>query len=70
VENVITIGDWIKAQRQRQNLTPGHVALKMGIATVLIQSWENGISQPHFWQIGFLASVFGAIPIHQPTQIQ
>lgn len=59
VESVKTIGDWIKAQRQQKNLTPGHVAAKMGIAHALVLDWESDASEPDNQQRASLAGIFG-----------
>ncbi|HEV2695672.1 MAG TPA: helix-turn-helix transcriptional regulator [Verrucomicrobiae bacterium] len=59
VESAKTLGDWIKAQREQKNLTSGHVALKMGIAQVLVLSWETNASQPDSQQWASLARAFG-----------
>jgi DNA-binding transcriptional regulator YiaG len=42
-----------------KNLMPGHVAAKMGIATALVHSWENGASQPDNRQLEVLANLLG-----------
>ena len=42
-----TVGDWLKIKRPAKNLTPGHVAEKMGIAASVILAWEGGISTPN-----------------------
>jgi len=42
-----------------KNLMPGHVAAKMGIATALVRSWENGASQPDNRQVEVLANLLG-----------
>jgi ribosome-binding protein aMBF1 (putative translation factor) len=42
-----------------KNLTPGHLAAKMGIATCLVHSWENGAVQPDNRQLEVLASLLG-----------
>ena len=42
-----------------KNLTPGHLAAKMGIATALVRSWESGGSQPDSKQLQDLAKMFG-----------
>ena len=55
--NIKTAGDWLKVKRMERNLTPGHVAAKMGIATSLICSWESGTRQPDSQQLKILASV-------------
>ncbi|MBW8864570.1 MAG: helix-turn-helix transcriptional regulator [Verrucomicrobia bacterium] len=69
MDSVKTIGDWIKANRQQKNLTPGHVASKMGIAHALVLSWENNASVPDSQQWASLARVFGlgvdALVLHQ-----
>jgi len=51
--------DWIQVKRREKNLTRCHLALKMGIATALIQSWEDGTSQPNGQQLEILSSVLG-----------
>src|ERR1035437_6063741 len=55
--NVKTAGDWLKVKRLEKNLTPGHVAAKMGIATSLVGAWENSTQQPENQQLKVLASV-------------
>ena len=57
--SIRTIGDWIQAKRMEKNLTPGHLATKMGIATTLIRSWENGTSRPDNRQLEVLANLLG-----------
>jgi ribosome-binding protein aMBF1 (putative translation factor) len=54
--SIQTIGDWIQVKRHEKNLTPGHLAAKMGIATALIRSWENGTSWPDNQQLMALAN--------------
>jgi len=55
--NVKTAGDWLKVKRLEKNLTPGHVALKMGIAASLVCSWESGSRQPDTHQLKILATI-------------
>jgi len=57
--NIKTIGDWIQVKRVEKNLTPGHLAAKMGIATSLVRSWEDGTSQPDSRQLKVLTSLLG-----------
>jgi ribosome-binding protein aMBF1 (putative translation factor) len=57
--SIQTIGDWIQVKRMEKNLTPYHLAAKMGIATALIRSWENGDGQPDKQQLMALASHLG-----------
>jgi transcriptional regulator with XRE-family HTH domain len=63
--NIQTIADWIKVKRKEKNLTPGHLAEKMGIATSLVRSWEDGSSQPDSKQLQDLASYLG-VPSQLP----
>jgi ribosome-binding protein aMBF1 (putative translation factor) len=58
-ESIKTIGNWIQVKRREKNLTRCHLSLKMGIATALVQSWENGIQQPDGQQLEDLAYVLG-----------
>jgi transcriptional regulator with XRE-family HTH domain len=55
--NVKTLSDWLKVKRLEKNLTPGHVAAKMGIATSLVCSWESSTRQPDGQQLKILSSV-------------
>ena len=57
-----TLGGWIQAKRIERNLTPGHLAAKMGIAQAVVRSWEKGISQPDSLQLPVLESILGALP--------
>jgi ribosome-binding protein aMBF1 (putative translation factor) len=55
--NINTLGDLIQVKRMEKNLSPGHLAAKMGIATALICSWEDGTSQPDNQQLAVLAKL-------------
>jgi ribosome-binding protein aMBF1 (putative translation factor) len=57
--SIKTIGDLIQVKRHEKNLTPGHLALKMGIATSLVHSWEDGTAQPDNRQLKTLAGILG-----------
>ena len=65
--SIKTIGDWIKVKRLEKNITSGHVALKMGIATSVVLSWEDGSAQPNDWQLKFLRDFLG---FDYPTFLQ
>ena len=62
--SIKTIGDWIQVNRIAKNFRPGHLALKMGIATDLVQSWEDGSTKPNEQQLKILTGIFGA-KIHE-----
>ena len=57
--NVKSLGDWLKVKRIDKNLTPHHVAEKMGIASGLVILWETGISLPDSQQMTDLAATLG-----------
>jgi ribosome-binding protein aMBF1 (putative translation factor) len=57
--SIKTVGNWIQVKRQEKNLTPGHLALKMGIATALVRSWEDDTIQPDNQQLEVLANLLG-----------
>jgi len=57
-ESIKSLGDWTQVKRHEKNLTPGHLAAKMGIATSLLLSWEDGDSQPDGQQMKGLVSLF------------
>jgi DNA-binding transcriptional regulator YiaG len=57
--NVKTICNSIKIKRLTKNLTPGHVARRMGIAATVIYSWEDGTATPNDWQMELLAKMLG-----------
>jgi ribosome-binding protein aMBF1 (putative translation factor) len=57
--SIQTIGYWIQVKRHEKNLTPGHLAAKMGIATALVRSWEDGIAQADNQQLKVLADILG-----------
>jgi DNA-binding transcriptional regulator YiaG len=42
--------------------TPCHLAAKMGIATALVQSWEDGTSQPNERQLNVLTDILEFAP--------
>ena len=60
--NLQSISDLIRVSRQAKNLTPGHLALKMGIAASVVLSWEDGSIRPNDWQMERLAKIFGLDP--------
>jgi ribosome-binding protein aMBF1 (putative translation factor) len=66
--SIKTIGDLIQVKRHEKNLTLGHLAAKMGIATALVRSWEDGKSQPDSQQMKALASLFGYGADFDPTK--
>ena len=67
-ESIKSLGDWIQVKRHEKNLTPGHLAAKMGIATSSVLSWEDGNSQPDGQQMKALASHLGCAADFDPAK--
>jgi ribosome-binding protein aMBF1 (putative translation factor) len=57
--SIKTIGDLIQVKRIEKNLSPCHLAAKMGIATALVRSWEDGTTQPNNRQLEVLENLLG-----------
>ena len=67
-ESIKTIGDLIQVKRHEKNLTPGHLAAKMGIATALVRSWEQDAAKPDHQQSKVLANLLGFDACSDPTK--
>jgi DNA-binding transcriptional regulator YiaG len=63
--NIETIGDWLRAKRIEKNLTPGHMAVKMGNAQSLVRSWECVAKEPNQQQLVVLRDLLDAKPFWQ-----
>ena len=61
-QSIKTIGDWICSNRIGKNLSPCHLAAKMGITGALIYALEVGKSRPGEEQIKLLAKILGEEP--------
>jgi ribosome-binding protein aMBF1 (putative translation factor) len=57
--SIKTLGDWIQVKRQEKNLSHYHLAAKIGVATALVRSWEDGTTQPDKRQLEILADILG-----------
>jgi DNA-binding transcriptional regulator YiaG len=57
VANAKTLGRWIKAKREAKNLTPSHLAAKMGIAAAVVYSWEDDTHPPDSPQLADLSHI-------------
>jgi len=65
--SIKTLGDLIQDKRIEKNLTPGHLAAKMGIATALFRLWEDGTIQPENRQLEMLARLLGFCALDNST---
>jgi DNA-binding transcriptional regulator YiaG len=55
--------DLIRIKRQAKNLTPGHLALKMGIEASMVCSWEDGSAHPNDWQLPLMSIMLVRWPV-------
>jgi hypothetical protein len=55
VANAKSLGDWIRIRREAKNLTPSHLASKMGIAAAVVYSWEDNTHRPDCQQLADLS---------------
>jgi len=62
-DSVKTIGDWIQVKRIEKNLSVYHLSEKMGIASALVHTWEDGTSQPDSRQLEVLTNILGLDPV-------
>ena len=65
IQNVKTMPEWIRLNRQSKNLSPGQLGAKMGITHLVIRSWESGHSRPTDNQITSMECIFGVAALHQ-----
>jgi transcriptional regulator with XRE-family HTH domain len=59
VANAKSLGDWIRIRREARNLTPSHLAMKMGIAAAVVYSWEDNTHPPDSQQLADLSTLLG-----------
>jgi len=67
-DSVKTVGDWIRVKRIGKNLSAHHLAVKMGIATALIRSWESETGRPDNRQLKTLANILECDPVLDPLK--
>jgi ribosome-binding protein aMBF1 (putative translation factor) len=65
--SIKTIGGWIRDKRNEKNLTPGHLAKKMGIAAAVVLSWESDAERPNGLQCQLLERFLGLDSRLKPT---
>jgi ribosome-binding protein aMBF1 (putative translation factor) len=57
VANAKSLGDLIRIRREVKNLTPSHLAAKMGIAASVVYSWEENTHRPDCQQLADLSYI-------------
>jgi len=57
--NGMSVSAWIRASRVRLNMSPYHLAFKMGITSNLIVAWEEGKIEPDAHHMAVLEKILG-----------
>jgi ribosome-binding protein aMBF1 (putative translation factor) len=58
--SVKTMGDWIQLKLREHGMSPYHLALKMGIATSVVNAWKVGEAWPMACHIRDMVRILGA----------
>jgi DNA-binding transcriptional regulator YiaG len=58
--NIKTIGGWLKAKRIGKNLTPHHLAERMGITSLRVSAWETNLERPTPEEVVVLAKILNS----------
>jgi hypothetical protein len=67
--SVKSMADWIQIKLYEQRMAPYHLALKMGIATSIVNAWKDGLARRtgkcgRWWR--FWAQIGTAVPMYLP----
>jgi ribosome-binding protein aMBF1 (putative translation factor) len=67
--SVKTMADWISAKLHEKGMAPHHLAFKMGIASSVVNDWEDGIARPKACHIRTMVKILGKYcrPSHAET---
>ena len=57
---VKTISDWIQIKLREHRMAPYHLALKMGIATSVVNAWKDGLARPQNRQMREMMTILGS----------
>jgi len=57
--SVKTMADWLSVKFHETGMAPYHLAIKMGIATSLVNAWKNGTARPKAHHIRDMVVVLG-----------
>jgi ribosome-binding protein aMBF1 (putative translation factor) len=57
--SVKSIGDWIRVKLRERGMSPFHLGAKMGIATSLVNTWQNGFARPENRQMREMVAILG-----------
>jgi ribosome-binding protein aMBF1 (putative translation factor) len=67
--SIQTLGDLIHIKRYEKRLTRWQLAIKMGIATAAIRTWESNLTQPDAQQMEQLTRILGFSSKHFQKEI-
>jgi hypothetical protein len=56
---VKTIADWIQAKLRDNGMSPFHLGTKMGIATLVVNAWKDGVARPQNRQMREMMTILG-----------
>jgi ribosome-binding protein aMBF1 (putative translation factor) len=59
--SVKTMADWIQVKLHENEMAPYHLALKMGIATSVVNAWKYGTMRPKACHIRQMVTILGAL---------
>jgi ribosome-binding protein aMBF1 (putative translation factor) len=57
--SVKTMADWIQVKLHEHKMAPYHLALKMGIATSVVNAWKDGLARPQNRQMQEMVTILG-----------
>jgi ribosome-binding protein aMBF1 (putative translation factor) len=61
--SVKTMADWIQLKLRERGMSPYHLALKMGIATSVVNVWKDGLARPQNRQMREMVTIFGHVSV-------
>jgi hypothetical protein len=57
--SVKTMADWIRVKLHQNKMAPYHLAFKMGIASVTVNAWKEGLARPDARQVRQMVTILG-----------
>jgi len=58
--SVKSMADWISVKLRERGMAPYHLALKMGIATSVVNAWKDGLARPQNRQMREMVTILGS----------
>ena len=54
---VKTLADWIQVKLRENGMSPFHLGTKMGIATLVVNAWKDGLARPQNRQMREMVAI-------------